>query len=128
MVPDRHAEEFRSRPGSGRYRACSTPGTPDAYDIVGPTPHICGARDPALRHTNREIAKNYFLGLPAYFMAWIVFITLAAGIWRRLTIPRSTRSVIAAGTTLEALLVFVLAISHAQKNIPADYDYNLRTV
>ena len=75
-----------------------------------------------------EIAKNYFLGLPAYFMAWIVFIILAAGIWHRLTIPRSTRSVIAAGSILAVLLVFFLAISHAQKNILADYDYNLRIV
>jgi hypothetical protein len=77
-----------------------------------------------------EIAQNenYFLGLPAYFMAWIVFIILAAGIWRHLTIPRATRSVIAAGTILAVLLVFSLAVSHAQKNIPVDYDYNLRTV
>jgi hypothetical protein len=75
-----------------------------------------------------EIVKNYFLALPAYFMAWIVFIILAAGAWRRLTVPRSTRSAIAIGSTLAVLLLFLLAIREAQKDTPADYHYNLDIV
>ena len=75
-----------------------------------------------------EIVKNYFLALPAYFMAWIVFIILAAGIWRLLTLSRSTRSVIAIGSTLVVLILFLMAIREGQKTTPGDYHYNLHTV
>jgi hypothetical protein len=75
-----------------------------------------------------EIVKNYFLALPSYFMAWIVFIILAAGIWRLLAISRSTRSVITIGSTLAVLILFLMSIREGQKNAPGDYHYNLHTV
>jgi hypothetical protein len=75
-----------------------------------------------------EIVKNEFLALPAYLMAWIVFIVLAAGIWRLLTISRTARSAIAVGSTMAVLILFLLAIREGQKNTPIDYHYNLHTV
>jgi hypothetical protein len=75
-----------------------------------------------------EIVKNYFLALPAYFMAWIVFIVLAAGVWRRFTVPRSIQSAIATGSILALLVLFLLAIREAQKSTLGDYHYNLHIV
>jgi hypothetical protein len=76
-----------------------------------------------------ETVKNYFLGLPAYFLAWVLLVILAAGVWRWVVAAKPAAS-FALGSV--ALLLACASLAYAgrlaEASVPSDYRHNLMLV
>jgi hypothetical protein len=76
-----------------------------------------------------ETVKNYFLGLPAYFFAWVLLLILAAGAWRRVVVAESVASFALGGMALIlACVLLTYATRLAEASAPQDYRHNLMLV
>jgi hypothetical protein len=73
-----------------------------------------------------ETVKNYFLGLPAYFLAWVLLLILAAGTWRWVMAAESAASFALGGMGLIlAFAILTYAGRLAEASVPPDYRHNL---
>ena len=73
--------------------------------------------------------KNYFLGLPAYLIAWVLLIILTAGIWRRIRMALSVPVSVPANMSLILLCcTFVFTVRVAEASVPAEDRHNLTLV
>jgi hypothetical protein len=71
-------------------------------------------------------AKNYFLGLPAYLMVWVLLIILSGGLWRRVCAPSPKRILIATCLPLIAMFGSVIYADRiVEAAVPTNYRHNL---
>ncbi len=73
--------------------------------------------------------KNQFLGLPAYYAAWVLLIILAAGLWQRIFAQRARlRWIVGVLALTSSVAVFAYSVKAAGRMVPPDPSSNLRLV